>query len=754
MKLSIISILALILLIPLASTEKVDQPVKDLTPTAIFEEVAKKLSERMPKTHLNRLDWDDEVSETGLDLFLRFLDYDRTVFLAEDIATFREKEDQLDDELKKGDTDFAFEIFALFMKRLENRVAYVKTLLDKGFDVTINEDYRFKRKNAPWPSSQAEQDDLWRRKIKNEYVSRLVSDTLRKEAAERKAEAKKTDATKDDADKPDDDRKADAAKAEARAEKAGKSVKKRKQPTPKESILKKYEQFLEVYHGHDAEFVAQNYLTCFTRAYDTHSTYMAPRAKEDFDIDMGKKLTGIGAVLYYDEGAAVIREIIKGGPAEKEGSLKSGDRIVAVAQGVDEEPTDVMYWPLYRTVRKIRGEVGTTVVLTVIPADAVGDEEKEIVIVRDFVELEDQAAKFRIEDVPHPTNTNKIYNIGIIDLPDFYEDMAAKRRGDPNARSCAADVKKILLKLKAAKVDGVILDLRNNGGGSLSACVEMTGFFIPQGPVVRIKNNRGVQSYYDQDRSVVYGGPLAVLVNRHSASASEILAAAMQDYNRAIIIGDSQTHGKGTVQTILGLGKPEMGQFKVTTAGFYRIDGKSTQLKGVTPDVIIPSPLDFREIGEKYLDNVLPWSTVERAAYRPYGMVGQYIDKVIETSEQRRTESPDFKTYGELVEKLKERYDRTEISLHLEKRTDMAREDRELNELAAKMDKQKFKDPAEEKEENKKNEDEVQNNVDAEAPDKQNIGDGTDLILEESLLILRDAINEETKLRMLRDGGA
>jgi len=733
-----------------------------LVPKPIYSKVAKLITSRMPRHHVNRLDFDDEISGTGLEFFLRSLDYDRSFFLAEDIIYFMDKEDDLDDELKDGEVDFAFEVFNTYLERVENRVKYVETLLDEGFDLEIHEDYTWNRKNAPWLTTDAERDDLWRRKIKNEYVGLLVSQRKEKEAAaEKKAEAekKKAEAEKN-ASGNDSEKSSDAKDGDAKDGDAEKDAKPKKTPpTPKERINKKYQQFLTVLKGHDSEWVIQNYFTAFTRAYDTHSTYMAPRAKEDFDIDMKLELTGIGAVLTYEEGAAVIKSIVKGGAAAKNKELKPGDKIIGVGQG-DEEIVDTLYWPLYKTVRLIRGKIGTTVVLSVIPADSTGGEIEKISMKRERIKLENRAAKGFTEEVKHETK-DKEFKLGVIDLPDFYEDMGGRRLGAAKPRSCATDVKKLLEGFKKDNVDGVLIDLRNNGGGSLRACVEMAGYFITGGPVVQIKDERGVRQYPDPDPRLVYGGPVVVLVNRHSASASEIIAAALQDYGRAVVVGDSQTHGKGTVQTLIQLDprKVEYGQFKVTTASFFRIDGGSTQLKGVCPDIVIHSPLDYRKVGEKYLDNALEWQQVDRASFRPQGVAGQLVKELTKKSEERRKNSEQFKAYNELIDQLKERYDRKEISLNLEKRIEMAEEDKKLDKLIEKMGKQDRAGDGEEGEEGADKDDANGEKDAAKDDDKAEGGEDAkekkqDLILDEALLILRDMIDVEKRTRLLRESGA
>jgi carboxyl-terminal processing protease len=443
---------------------------------------------------------------------------------------------------------------------------------------------------------------------------------------------------------------------------------------------------------------------------------MAPRAIEDFNISMQLSLHGIGALLSYEEGAAEIIKVIGGGPAERDGRLQPGDRIVGVQQD-GEEVVDILYWPLYKSVRIIRGEKGSKVILHVNPkSDASGSEVVEIDLIRDKIKLDDRAAKSRIKEFKGEGDA-KAYKLGVIELPDFYADMGARRNGVSEPRSCATDVKKLLLELNEENVDGIVLDLRNNGGGSLPDCVELTGYFLEDGPIVQVKQGaRRPRPLLDPNRDVVYKGPLVVLVNRQSASASEILAAALQDYGRAVIVGDSKTHGKGSVQTLYPLdrGNSKFGSIKVTTAGFFRVDGRSTQLKGVNPDIVIPSPMDALEIGEEFLDNVLPWEMVSAARYRPAGDLDDVIPDLADKSEARRKKSDEFAAQQDLIDRLKEKLEKTEISLNLEKRIALAKAEKELEHMQKKLQ--------------------------GDDEDDQETKDANDLVLGEGLHILRDII--------------
>jgi len=625
--------------------------------TLPVERIAARVADRLPHIHLNRDDFNDTIATNALMLFIDSLDYDHSFFLASDIAEFQLQATNLDDQVKSGMTDFAQTVFARFKERVTNRVAYVNQLLDKGFDLNQTETYRWKRDTAPWPVNQAEWNDLWRKKVKNDFVSRVAA-----------------------IDAGTDEEKSKTTNTVTGA-KAAKVL------TPVEAVRERYKQYqLLIDNNFDRETVLQRYLSSFTRSYDPHSDYLSPRSVEDFDINMSLSLVGIGATLRSEDGAAKIEKLIAGGPAEQDGRLLPGDKIIAVAQG-DKEPVSILYWPLSKAVRIIRGEIGTKVVLTVIPADDItGTSTKTIDLIRDEVKLEAQAAKGEVRTF---TETNGVpYRIGVLTLPEFYANFEAARNGDDNARRASTDVHRILNEFATNHLDGVVLDLRNNGGGSLNEAIDVAGLFIPLGPIVQVREQRGVSVLPDGDPDTVYSGPLVVLVNRLSASASEIVAAALQDYGRAVIVGDSKTHGKGTVQTVYPLSKfdDDLGSLKVTTASFYRIAGGSTQLKGVVPDVVLPSLYDALEIGEEYLPHALPWSQVRSAYYRPWAeSVKPAILELKELSSARRAENPAFTAFLERRDRLRSRMENPEVSLKVSDR---------VGELVSEKDLEKLQDAA------------------------------------------------------------
>jgi carboxyl-terminal processing protease len=608
--------------------------------------MARLMANNLPILHLNKVPWDDTVGERGLQNYLEALDFEKIFFLASDVEGFRARQYQLDDEVKHGKLDFALEIYEVFRSRVTDRVAYAESLLEQPFDFTIDEDYAWKRKDADWPADLAASDDLWRRRIKHLYLSRLV--------------AQETGSIEEALEEMDEDERSHSDTVNSTL-------------TPEEFVRKSLKRYRTAIEDNDETWVTENYLTAFARAFDPHTDFMSPNNMEDFEINMKLSLQGIGAILSSEDGAAKIERLIAGGPAEQDGRLKPGDKIIAVAQG-DEEAVDVLHWPLYKTVRLIRGDKGTKVVLTVIPAS----DQNSITlidIVRDEVKLEEQAAKGELRTITGEDGAEK--KVGVITLPDFYSDFKGSNR---ESTSCTRDVERLLNELVADGAEGIILDLRNNGGGSLPESISLTGLFIETGPVVQVRDRRRVRALSDRDPSIVYDGPLVVLVNRLSASASEIVAGALQDYGRAIIVGDSKTHGKGTVQTLTSLSSanPQLGSVKVTTASFYRIAGGSTQIRGVVPDIVIPSFTETLEVGEDLLENALPYSTVDEMNYRVWKETDAIIPELEQKSLARRSADPRFTSFSDLLERSRERQQSETITLELEKRRELAASEKEL----------------------------------------------------------------------------
>jgi len=639
---------------------------KLMEPGVQAAEVAKSFEKVMPQLHLSHQPLDIGIATNAMTLYLAMLDYDRTFFLASDIEEFTKEAASQVERLHQGDVSLAFRIFERFKERVRNRVEYADSLIGKGFDCTTRETYTWKRKDVPWPADEAAWNELWRKKVKNEYVARLVAKEL--------ADSEKTNAVaKADSGTAKGEVLATNGAAVARASDADAQL------SPEVFFRKRYKQFLMVLEDSDAEFVLQRYFTSFTQAYDPHSEYMTPSSSDDFEIGMKLSLGGIGALLQSEDGAAKIEKVIPGGPAARDGRLKPGDKIIGVAQDKGETQ-DILHWPLYKAVGIIRGKKGSKVTLTVIPAsDITGARTTKITLVRDEVKLEDQEAKGEMVTVIGDEGSTNL--VGVIRLPAFYADMKNRVSGGAEFKSSTRDIARIITDMKAKNIDGLVLDLRNNGGGSLAEAVEMTGLFFTSGPVVQVRESRGVQVLQDPDPDVLYRGPLVVLVNRRSASASEILAAALQDYGRAVIVGDSKTHGKGTVQSWQPLEerKAALGSIKVTTHSFYRVAGGSTQLKGVVPDIHIPSVLDVLEVGEEYLPHAMPWTVISMARYNPVTDLSEIIPKLRLASETRRSKDHRFAAQHDVIERIKNHQLISGISLNLKDRVALAQEEKNLD---------------------------------------------------------------------------
>jgi len=652
-------------------------------PEPHYARIARLFARELPREHLSHRRLDDDISGRALDNFLTAFDYDRAYFLVSDVEEFEAEVKYLDDRLKRGDVAFAYKVFDRFKERARDRVEFVNQVLEDGFDLGVEETYRWKRKEAPWCGNRSEWDELWRKRLKNDFIRRIVAREIREETAasdnvsSNSSEtltvstnslscgfeiAPNTVETTADTDVPETLTVTDA-----------------EDKPPEELIADGYSQFLTTLEDNDSEWVLQKYLSSFARAFDPHCDYMSQSSVENFDIEMKLSLVGIGALLLSENGAAKIVRLIPGGPAARDtrdNRLLPNDRIIAVAQG-NAEAVSILHWPLYKAVRLIRGKKDTKVVLTVIPASApTGGATKLVDLIRDEVKLEDREAKSEIRALPDIEGNPRKF--GVIRLPAFYADLKGKRT-NPNRKSSSRDVARILREMREDDVAGVLLDLRNNGGGSLLEAVLMTGLFIKTGPTVQVRERFRKSILPDDDPSIVYSGPLVVLVNRLSASASEILAGALQDYGRAIIVGDSKTHGKGSVQTILPMSRDKkMGSIKVTSALFYRVSGASTQLRGVVPDIVIPSAFEYMELGEDFLSNSLEWSSVREVMYSPFGDFSPVITNIVERSRQRRDSDQRFAAYHELLGRLETLNKTEELSLNIERRREKARAEKEL----------------------------------------------------------------------------
>lgn len=546
--------------------------------------------ELLKRHHYNKPPLDDARSEKIYQGYLKLLDPSKLYFTADDIKQFEPWHNQFDDFLKSGNLEPGFTIYKRHLERLEQRIDYALSLLDKGmegFDFSVNESLDTDRENAPWAKDRAELDDLWRKKVKDEVL---------------------------------------------RLKLAG------KEPAAIIDLLKKrYNNQLKRLKQTKSEDVFQAYINAFAQTYDPHTNYLSPENAENFDINMSLSLEGIGAVLQADNEYTKVMRLVPAGPADKSQLLKPSDKIVGVGQS-NGEMVDVIGWRLDDVVKLIRGPKGSQVHLEIIPAsNARGDmTSKTISITREAVKLEEQAAKKSVLTLEHE---GRPFKLGVIQIPAFYLDFKAYRAGDPNYKSTTRDVKRLLTELEQEKVDGVVIDLRDNGGGSLQEATELTGLFVEQGPTVLVRNSDGrVDVLNDEHEQVFYKGPLAVLVNRLSASASEIFAGAMQDYHRALILG-GQTFGKGTVQTIQPLNH---GELKLTLAKFYRVSGQSTQHQGVLPDISYPATLDTKEIGESALPEAMPWDSIRPAITARNDPFKPFLAELKQLHEQRTAQNPDF----------------------------------------------------------------------------------------------------------------
>jgi carboxyl-terminal processing protease len=605
-------------------------PLETLSPEESDTYVARMVAKILEQSHFLKQDFDDEVSKRFLERYLDMLDYQHIHFLQSDVADFKPFENTLDNLTMKGDTRPAYLIFNLYVKRLKQRLDFVKQTLEKeSFTFDTNERYRPDRHALDRPKDIEEAKKLWHERLRFEFLQEKLNQ-----------------------EKPKD------------------IVKK---------IIKRYERHFRSIQEYSSEQVLQTYLTALAHIYDPHSDYLGRSELENFAIQMNLSLFGIGAVLQSIDGYCTIKELVPGGPAERSKLLKPSDRIIAVAQA-GEEPVDVVEMNLNKVVEMIRGRKGTEVRLTVIPSNASDPSvRKEVVLVREEIKLEEQEAKAKIIDVPGKDGEKT--RIGVIDLPSFYAEMELSKSGSKTTpRSTTTDVSRLIKRLVKEKVQGIVLDLRRNGGGSLEEAIELTGLFIPEGPVVQVKDSRGkVAVNKDNDPKVLYDGPLIVLTSRFSASASEILSGALQDYGRALIVGDMTTHGKGTVQQVvqlapffqrLGLG-PDLdpGALKLTVQKFYRPSGASTQLKGIVPDIILPSFNDYLELaGEVSLDNPLPWDEIAAANFTYENRVAPFVSELKQLSQERIASDKDFAYLREDIAEQKKFLADKSFSLNEEER--------------------------------------------------------------------------------------
>lgn len=639
---------------------------------------------------------DDALSREILTEYLKTLDPGKVFLTAQDVAGFDKYATTLDDAIKSGQVDPAWAIFDVYRRRVDERISFARKQLKADFDFSKDERYAYDRKDAPWADA-AGLDTLWRQSVKNDWLRLKL------------------------AGKPADE--------------------------IRKTLDKRYANLLTSVQQLKGDEVFQSFMNAYTGSIDPHTDYMNPRSAENFNMQMSNSLEGIGAVLFRQDDVVVVREMVPGGPAARSGRLKPGDRIVGVGQGVSGEVKDVIGWRIDDVVQLIRGAANTQVRLDVVPAEAPLDSKPQLVtITRAKVRLEDARAKAETIVLP-AASAQPARRIGVIKLPGFYQDFEARRRGDKTYASATRDVAKMLADFRAQKVDGVVLDLRGNGGGSLSEAVELTGLFIDKGPVVQVRESGGkVNVQYDQDAGVAWDGPLAVLVNRGSASASEIVAGAIKDYGRGLIIGET-TFGKGTVQTMVDLDRwpanetPRFGEVKLTVAQFFRPDGSSTQNKGVEPDVAFPVSVDASEFGESTYPNALPWTRIAAASHLRYGNFAPLLAQLDALHQARSAKDVEYQWWVDDVRKF---------------RAETAKKSISLNEAERRAERDKFDAQRQQRAEERKrlgiNQDPLLESRadDGLAADERNVADSvareeaakkqTDPLLRESAAILGDAI--------------
>jgi carboxyl-terminal processing protease len=568
-----------------------------LAPTEQENYVARRVSDIIAREHYRRAPLDDRLSSLILDRYLDAIDGGRSYFFASDIAEFEKYRYELDDAIKSGDVEPAFAIFRRYQQRSRERMNYAIELLSKKPDFDIDESFNFDREKEPWPANAAEMNELWRKRVKNDALSLVITGKQWTEAAD--------------------------------------------------ILRKRYEHVAKRMDQSKPEDVFEAFMNAFVLSLDPHSNYFSARNSEEYNIQMSLSYEGIGASLQLTDDYVTVINVIAGGPAAVSGKLAADDRITAVGEGKTGELVDVIGWRLDDVVQKIRGPGGTLVRLQVLPAGAApGSAQKVIEFTRNKVSLEAQASQKAMRTV---TRNGREVKVGVITVPSFYQDYDASRAGAKDYRSTTRDVQRLITELKKDGAEVLIMDLRANGGGYLPEAESLTGLFIDRGPVVQLRDTTGrIEVDDDPDPAIFYSGPMVVLVDRFSASASEIFAGAIQDYGRALIIGQ-QTYGKGTVQnahplnyTIFGR-KPELGQLNVTIGKYYRITGESTQDRGVTPDIALPSLIDPNEVGESTRDRALPWDHIEPATFKAEGDLKPIATSLQKLHDERTANSADFR---------------------------------------------------------------------------------------------------------------
>ncbi len=632
----------------------------EVRPEPVYPEIARRVVGQLSAMHLSGERFEDRLSAVAWTNLVDALDFDRTLLTQEDLRRLEPSRTQIDNMLAKGDLSFGYDLMQLVRERLDARCDLVEKLLKQAdpFDFTKDETFVWKRRKAERPKNAEEQQKLWHAALKNEWLGLTLAKELDAEEAAQEQAADEPEAKDETVYDEDEDL---------------------KQPVP-EILARRYRTLRTAYNEMDSETVLQRYLSAVANAYDPHTDYMSPMNFEDFSMEMNLTLCGIGATLKYDDGLVRVAEIMPGAPAAQDTRdirLRPGDRIIGVGQG-DGPIEDIRHKPLNRTVRKIRGPKGSKVVLKVIPfSDKSGTRTKLVDLIRDEIKLEEQAVTGHVERISGPKSAER--RIGYVRIPTFYAG-AVSGDDDEDARSMTRDLLEYIRTFNGEHVDGLVVDLRNNGGGSLLEALSMNALFV-RGPVVQVRDARRVQVLPGQG-VVAFRKPMVVLVNRNSASASEIVASALQDYGRAIVIGDSKTHGKGTVQSVQGLGDNKVyGANRTTTACFYRINGGTTQLRGVEPDIVIPSIYDALELGEDQLPGALPYSTVSKAYYAKTSDLTPFLPKLRAASEMRLAKDAQYLASKQLIEHVRKANAEKTVPLNIDKRRERMRGERALQKL-------------------------------------------------------------------------
>ena len=610
----------------------------ELKPSISQEKVETLVAKLLTTYHYRKVQLNDSLSSVVWDNYLKEVDNNKTYLLASDVAAFEKYRYQIDDALINGDLTAAYSLYNVFRKRYQERADFIKQEIKKPFVFTADESFNTDREKATWPKTVEEQNDLWRKILKNQALELKLGN--------------------------------------------------RKDSAVVATMNQRYTNLDKAINRIKSADVFQLYMNSFAEALDPHTNYLSPTNADRFNQEMSQSLEGIGAMLQEDGDYIRITNVLPGGPAFKSNLLKTNDKIAGVAQGDNGPIVNTMNWQVDEVVKLIKGPKGTVVRLQVISPNALaGAPPKEIRLVREKIKLEEQRAKKEVIEV---SDNGKPLKIGVINIPMFYRDFEGARRREEGFSSTTSDVKRFVEELKAQKVAGIVIDLRDNGGGSLTEAIDLTGLFIPKGPVVQVKESTGeTEVYSDKDGgNVFYDGPMAVLVNRFSASASEIFAAAIQDYKRGIIIG-GQTFGKGTVQTLIDLNQwlpkePEkVGQVKMTIQKFYRINGSSTQHRGVTPDIELPSAFSAEEYGESSQPSALPWDQINSTRYElARGLDDKIISRLRERFDQRLKSDPELKQLAQDLAEFKKAKGNTIVSLQESKRR-KEREEAERKRAAA-----------------------------------------------------------------------